>query len=131
MIDTVLFDLDGTLLPMDQDRFVDTYMNLLAQKLAPHGYEPNHLVTAVWAGTRAMVENNGRTTNEEVFWSDFCHIFGEGARKPPPRPWRAARAVWVTLRLLPSIWTWPRHPSPSAAWCSILSTSTAMPWRRI
>ena len=84
MIDTVLFDLDGTLLPVDQDLFVQTYMDLLAQKLAPHGYDANHLVTAVWAGTRAMVENNGRTTNEEVFWSDFCHIFGEGARKDAP-----------------------------------------------
>ena len=84
MIDTVLFDLDGTLLPMDQDLFVRTYMNLLAQKLAPHGYEPNHLVAAVWAGTRAMVENTGETTNEEVFWADFCHIFGAGARKDEP-----------------------------------------------
>ena len=31
MIDTVLFDLDGTLLPVDQDLFVQTYMDLLAQ----------------------------------------------------------------------------------------------------
>ena len=84
MIDTVLFDLDGTLLPMDQDLFVQTYMNLLAQKLAPHGYEPNHLVTAVWAGTKAMVENTGETTNEEIFWASFCHIFGAGARKDEP-----------------------------------------------
>ena len=84
MINTVLFDLDGTLLPMDQDLFVRTYMNLLAQKLEPHGYEPNHLVTAVWAGTRAMVENTGETTNEEVFWADFCHIFGTDARKDEP-----------------------------------------------
>ena len=84
MIDTVLFDLDGTLLPMDQDLFVQTYMDLLAQKLAPHGYEPNHLVAAVWAGTKAMVENTGETTNEEVFWADFCHIFGAGARKDEP-----------------------------------------------
>ena len=84
MIDTVLFDLDDTLLPMDQDLFVQTYMNLLAKKLAPHGYEPRHLVAAVWAGTHAMVENESEDTNEQVFWTDFCHIFGEGARKDEP-----------------------------------------------
>ena len=84
MIDTVLFDLDGTLLPMDQDEFVHTYMSLLAKSLAPHGYEPKHLVAAVWSGTKAMVENTGEATNEEVFWADFCHIFGEDARKDEP-----------------------------------------------
>ena len=84
MIDTVLFDLDGTLLPMDQDQFVQTYMTLLAQKLAPHGYEPKHLIDAVWSGTRAMVQNTGDTTNEEVFWVEFCRRFGEGARKDEP-----------------------------------------------
>ena len=84
MIDTVLFDLDGTLLPMDQDQFVHAYMTLLAKKLAPHGYEPKHLIDAVWSGTRAMVQNIGDTTNEEAFWADFCRIFGEGARKDTP-----------------------------------------------
>jgi len=36
----VLFDLDGTLLPMDQDVFTKGYFKLLAKKLVPHGYEP-------------------------------------------------------------------------------------------
>ena len=40
MITTVLFDLDGTLLPMDQDAFTRGYFKFLAAKLAPHGYEP-------------------------------------------------------------------------------------------
>lgn len=34
---TILFDLDGTLLPMDQDAFVACYMRLLANTMAPHG----------------------------------------------------------------------------------------------
>ena len=84
MIDTVFFDLDGTLLPMDMEEFVNTYLDLLARKLGPHGYDARHLVAAVWAGTRAMVENDGSKTNEEVFWADFCHIFGEQARKDLP-----------------------------------------------
>lgn len=32
-ITTILFDLDGTLLPMDQDVFVGAYLKLLAKKL--------------------------------------------------------------------------------------------------
>ena len=84
MIEAVFFDLDGTLLPMDMEEFVNTYMGLLARKLAPHGYDPKHLVAAVWAGTHAMVENDGSKTNEEVFWADFCHIFGEQARQDLP-----------------------------------------------
>ena len=46
---TVLFDLDGTLLPMDQEAFTTGYFKLLAKKLAPHGYEPKSLVDAIWA----------------------------------------------------------------------------------
>ena len=38
MITTVLFDLDGTLLPMDNDAFTKGYFKLLAAKLAPHGF---------------------------------------------------------------------------------------------
>ena len=37
MITTVLFDLDGTLLPMDQDAFVKAYMAGLTKKAAGHG----------------------------------------------------------------------------------------------
>ena len=36
-ITTVLFDLDGTLLPMDQDAFIKDYFGRLARHLAPHG----------------------------------------------------------------------------------------------
>ena len=74
---TILFDLDGTLLPMDNDVFVKTYFGLLAKTLAPHGYEARALVDAVWAGTAAMVANDGRQTNEAVFWEKFAGVFGE------------------------------------------------------
>ncbi|MBQ1242114.1 MAG: HAD family hydrolase [Oscillospiraceae bacterium] len=83
-ITTVLFDLDGTLLPMDQDIFTKTYFSLLAKRLAAHGYEPEALIAGIWAGTKAMVKNNGSATNEEVFWADFCTRFGEKARNDMP-----------------------------------------------
>ena len=35
--DGILFDLDGMLLPMDQDEFTKGYFKLLAKNLAAHG----------------------------------------------------------------------------------------------
>lgn len=74
---TVLFDLDGTLLPMDQETFVKEYFGRISAKLAPQGYEPRKLVETIWRGTGAMVENNGRKTNEEVFWEVATTVYGD------------------------------------------------------
>lgn len=84
MIDTVLFDLDGTLLPMDQDEFVKTYLGLLAAYMSAYDYEPKRLVKAVWDGTGAMVKNDGKKTNEEVFWDVFSAEFGPRAMADLP-----------------------------------------------
>lgn len=83
-ITTVLFDLDGTLLPMDQDIFVKAYFKGLSTKLAPHGYDPKRLIDAVWAGTGAMIKNTGSKTNEAVFWDVFSGIFGEASLDDKP-----------------------------------------------
>jgi len=83
-ITTVLFDLDGTLLPMDQDIFTGAYFKGLVTKLAPFGYEPKALVDAVWAGTEAMIRNTGEKSNEEKFWETFCRIMGAETREDEP-----------------------------------------------
>ncbi len=83
-VKAILFDLDGTLLPMDQDVFVKAYFNGLAKKLAPLGYNPQKLIEAVWSGTYAMIKNNGEMTNEEAFWQCFCALMGENARDDEP-----------------------------------------------
>ena len=80
----VLFDLDGTLLPMDQDLFTKHYFSLLAKKLAPMGYDPKLLVDGIWAGTAAMVKNDGSCSNEEAFWRKFSALFGEHVRNDIP-----------------------------------------------
>lgn len=85
MIKNILFDLDGTLLPMDMEKFTQGYFKRLVMKAAPHGYEPEKLMKSVWAGTAAMVKNNGAITNEEAFWNKFSEIYGKekaGADKP-------------------------------------------------
>lgn len=83
-IQTILFDLDGTLLPMDQEQFVRAYFGRLAAKLAPHGYESEKLIKAIWSGTAAMVKNDGSKTNEAAFWDHFAGIYGERARNDEP-----------------------------------------------
>ena len=83
-ITTILFDLDGTLLPMDQEQFVKYYLDLLAKKLAPYGYNPDLLVNGIWAGTGAMVKNDGSCTNEDAFWNCFEGIMEKEARKDEP-----------------------------------------------
>lgn len=81
MITTILFDLDGTLLPMDQDKFVKSYIGRMAKKLAPYGYDPKLLTAGLWKGTGAMVKNTGEKTNEDVFWSAFNAIAGKDCRE--------------------------------------------------
>ncbi len=73
----VLFDLDGTLLPMDQDLFIKSYFGKLAAKLVPHGYDPNEVIAHTWTGAKAMVKNDGRATNDKVFWEYFTGVYGE------------------------------------------------------
>lgn len=84
MITTILFDLDGTLLPMDQEKFVNSYLKRMAMKLAPQGYDPDALVKGIWKGTGAMVKNDGAATNEEVFWSVFNAVMGRDCRQDEP-----------------------------------------------
>ena len=54
MIHMILFDLDGTLLPMDQEVFTRAYFRRLAEKLAPRGYDPEQLVQPGLSG-RSLV----------------------------------------------------------------------------
>ena len=78
-VTTIFFDLDGTLLPMDQELFVEQYTNRLAQYMAPHGYDPKLLIKGLWTGTGAMMKNDGAMTNEALFWKIFCPIVGKDA----------------------------------------------------
>ena len=80
----VLFDLDGTLLPMDQDKFIEAYMGTMAKRLGAHGYEANTLTKGVFAGIKSMVTNDGSITNEEAFWNAFVGVVGEQVKEDLP-----------------------------------------------
>ena len=83
-IKVVMFDLDGTLLPMDQDVFVKSYFGLLAKKMAEYGYEPKTLVENIWKCTYGMIKNDGSKTNEKVFWDGFVQFYGEKCLEHEP-----------------------------------------------
>ena len=83
-IKAVLFDLDGTLLSMDQDVFIKTYMGALTKFHAPRGYDPELFMKALWKGTGAMVANDGGESNEDVFWRVFSSVIGFDARADEP-----------------------------------------------
>ena len=62
---------------MDQDEFTKGYFSLLAQKIAPYGYEPKKLIETIWAGTATMIKNDGKQSNEAVFWDKFSEVYGK------------------------------------------------------
>lgn len=73
---TVFFDLDGTLLPLDQDVFVKTYLSSMAVAMEKHGYEKKAFLQSIWDGIRTMEQNDGSRLNEEVFLERFRHTIG-------------------------------------------------------
>jgi FMN phosphatase YigB (HAD superfamily) len=70
MINTILFDLDGTLLPMDAKSFEKIYFESMAGYLGDL-ISPKELITNVWASTNEMINNVDYKTNETVFMEDF------------------------------------------------------------
>lgn len=84
-MNTFIFDLDGTLLPMaNQELFLEEYFKALAKKMLPHGLDPQKLMKAVWVGTKAMIDNDGSMTNEQRFWDVFSGLMGDEVRELEP-----------------------------------------------
>lgn len=80
---TVMIDLDGTLLPFEQEDFIKLYFGELCKRLAPMGYNPDNVVKSVWAGTKSMILNDGSRPNSAAFWETF-NSMNEGL--PNARP---------------------------------------------
>lgn len=77
MIKAVFFDLDGTLLPLNEDEFTNKYFKLLYEKAKPLGYEQDKFINTLLKGTEEMYKNKGLKTNETVFWDFFKKIYGK------------------------------------------------------
>lgn len=75
-MNTLLFDLDGTLLPLDVDEFIKKYFGLMKHFLDEKGYDGKKVQEAIFKSTMIMFKNNGQATNETVFWKSFTHLSG-------------------------------------------------------
>ena len=70
----ILFDLDGTLLPMELEPFAKIYFGALAKELAPFGLTPETMFKPFWAATTAMMGNTTGKLNADVFWETFSAL---------------------------------------------------------
>lgn len=71
MIKTILFDLDGTLLPLDMDSFLSRYFDALGNRFKDY-FKKEELANLVWASTKYMIQNTEpHKTNEDAFFEDF------------------------------------------------------------
>ncbi len=72
----ILFDLDGTLLPMDLDVFVKGYLGCIHTFYEEKQRDEKKIVDGVLYGTKYMMQNDGSQSNAEVFWKAFSKATG-------------------------------------------------------
>ena len=72
----ILFDLDGTLLPIDMDDFETIYLKGLSSHFMDW-MDPQEFAQKLWKATTAMVMSTDDRTNEEVFYEAFTPLVGE------------------------------------------------------
>lgn len=77
MIKHILFDLDGTLLDMDQPFFTKEYFKAITKFAVGFGYKPEEFMQALIAGDATMQNNDGNQTNEQIFWQAFASKLGK------------------------------------------------------
>lgn len=76
---TILFDLDGTLIGMDQDEFIRLYFSTVLDKLTALGYDAEKMYEALEKSIRATKRNDGSMTNEMRFWQTFESEAGDAS----------------------------------------------------
>ncbi len=82
MIKAIMFDLDGTLLPMDQEVFIASFSGLLSKKMvALKGYDPKLFSKAIWTAIGRITVNDGSRSNEELWWDVYCSIIGRQGKE--------------------------------------------------
>jgi FMN phosphatase YigB (HAD superfamily) len=84
MIKAIFFDLDGTLIDMDEPKFEEIYFGSLCAYLIPHGYDASQVKSAIFKGVGAMMFNESGLTNEDVFWQTFNKVMGRDCTGDKP-----------------------------------------------
>ncbi len=70
-VSTVFFDLDGTLLPLDEKQFMVEYLARFTQRCITEQLDPGRAQEALMAGVMSMQGEGGRDSNMERFWRTF------------------------------------------------------------
>lgn len=71
MLNTILFDLDGTLLSIDTDRFIVDYFSKVSSYLSKY-FTESEVTNLFWGGTKSVIKSDdGTTTNQQVFFDYF------------------------------------------------------------
>ena len=71
----ILFDLDGTLFPISNEKFEKVYLQSIAAKFAPY-VEPKHLLKSMWESLAVMMQDMTDARNDEVFYRAFAERIG-------------------------------------------------------
>ncbi len=79
----ILFDLDGTLLDSNMEAFLPHYIQRLSARVA-HLVPPDKFIVQLLAATQAMVANDGRASNAQVFAEAFYPAVGRTAAELEP-----------------------------------------------
>jgi FMN phosphatase YigB (HAD superfamily) len=76
VISTILFDLDGTLLPIEFDEYLGRYLGLLGGRLS-RLIAPHQVQALLTSAIGAMLDNNdAQTTLYEAFWQTIANTTG-------------------------------------------------------
>ena len=81
MIKAVFFDLDGTLVPIDEKKFIKLYIDSLFEEVKQYNFEKEFFARALMKGLMAMIHNDGIISNENVFWKVFDNELGINLRE--------------------------------------------------
>jgi len=74
-IKAILFDLDGTLIEVEMDKFIPQYLKLLASNVA-HLVRSSKFISKLMIASQAVDKNDGSKTNEQVFEETFFPLIG-------------------------------------------------------
>ena len=79
----ILFDLDGTLLPLEFNDFVSGYFAAL-EKYFWGVFPDGGLAKMITASTQEMLQNDGTKSNSDAFWFDFVKLTGRPREELEP-----------------------------------------------
>lgn len=90
----IMFDLDGTLCPMELEEFLGGYFKDIARFAAERGVDADRFARAFGAGAQAMAKRApGGKTNYQVFWETFFGVFDRAEAD-----WEAMFAEYYDMR---------------------------------